>query len=42
MRDNAGGIAISQELTVAKERTVDVSANDLGWNFISALYYPAS
>lgn len=42
MMDNALGIAISQELTVAKERTVDVNANDFSWNFNSAVYYSAS
>ena len=31
----------SQELTVAMERTVDMNADDLGWNFSSAVYSSA-
>lgn len=41
MVDNALEIVISQELTVAKERRVDVNANDVGWNFRSAKCYEA-
>lgn len=38
--DGALGIAIGQELTLAKERPVGVSANDLGWNLNSGLSSP--